>query len=420
MLGMNLLLPLFIAGLVGLLLGALVAGLWSHSRSAGRIASLEAERSAALDRVSYAERSQEQLSGQFRALSAEALADNSNRFLALADARVQATEHVVAPLRDTLDKVALRLREIEQTRVSTQASLSQQIELVRTTGEDLRRETTALGTALRRPEVRGRWGEMHLRRAVELAGMVERCDFEVQATTVGDDGATRPDMIVHLAGDKHVIVDSKVPLSAFLDAAASDEASVRAERLRAHARQLRVHVDQLSAKAYWQRLPSTPEFVVLFVPGEAFLAQALDVDPSLLEYAAARKVVLSTPTTLIALLRTVAYAWTQEALADNAREVFELARELHTRLGGLGDHVDKLGRALSGAVTAYNKTVGSLETRVLVTARRLRDLDVVETDLASPRSIGENPRPLAAPELVTTAAEAAIVRPLRPQEQVSG
>ncbi|HEX6487207.1 MAG TPA: DNA recombination protein RmuC, partial [Nocardioidaceae bacterium] len=279
----------------------------------------------------------------------------------------RAADHAV--VKEGLERLHDQMRDLEQHRVSWQSQLRQQVEEVRHSTDTLRRETSALSTALRKPQVRGRWGELHLRRAVEVAGLVSRCDFAEQVSVRHDDGLLRPDLVVNLAGGKSVIVDAKVPLDAFLDATGADSDEERDAHLSRHARQLRQHIDTLGAKAYWRSLPATPEFVVLFVPGESFLSAALEAEPTLLEYAASRQVVLSTPTTLIALLRTVAYAWTQEALADKARDIHTLGRELYDRLGVMGGHLDKLGRALTGAVTSYNKAVGSLETRVLVSAR---------------------------------------------------
>jgi DNA recombination protein RmuC len=240
---------------------------------------------------------------------------------------------------------------------------------------------------------------------------VDRCDFAEQVSLRHDDSAAervllhRPDLVVHLAGGKHVVVDAKVPLDAFLDATGADSEETRDGHLARHARQLRAHVDVLAGKAYWRALPATPEFVVLFVPGESFLSAALEAEPGLLEYAASRQVVLATPTTLIALLRTVAYAWTQEALADKAREIHELGRDLHERLGVMGGHLDKLGRSLTAAVGAYNKAVGSLETRVLVSARKFTDLEVAEHELEAPAPVIDTTRPLTAGELLEAVAE---------------
>jgi DNA recombination protein RmuC len=316
---------------------------------------------------------------------------------------------VVGPIRDTLARVERQLRETDQARTRSHAELAQQVEFTRRGAEELREQAQALVTALRRPEARGRWGELQLRRTVELAGMTARCDFDEQVTVAGDATSTgagqRPDMVINLAGGKHIVVDSKVPLAAYLDAVGAASEQVREARLEAHARHLRTHVDQLGGKAYWSGLPSTPEFVILFIPGEAFLAPALERDPSLLEYAITRRVHIATPTTLVSTLRTAHFAWQQEALSDNARAVFDLGRELYDRLASLGRHVDKLGRSLTASVVAYNQAVGSLESRVLVTARRLSDLGVVAGDLPTPPAAQETTRPLSAPELVTALPE---------------
>ena len=311
-----------------------------------------------------------------------------------------ATQQVVGPVKESLDRFDARLRELETSRVEWHAQLREQVESVRVTGESLRRETSSLATALRRPQVRGRWGEMHLRRAVELAGLVEHCDFTEQVTVRDGHTSFRPDLVVHLAGGREVVVDSKVPLDAFLEATSAEREEVHQAQLIRHARQLRGHVDALSAKAYWRQFDSAPEFVVLFIPGEVFLSQALETEPNLLEYAASRQVVLATPTTLIALLRTVALAWREESVAEGAREVAALGREVYERLGTLGGHVDKLGRGLSSAVDSYNSAVASLESRVLVSARKMRELDVTDQKLNAPQSVEASVRPLSAPELL--------------------
>ena len=309
-----------------------------------------------------------------------------------------AEQAVVRHGLDTLQEQMVALRE---QRVSWQAQLAEQVAEVRRSTDALRRETGALSTALRRPQVRGRWGELHLRRAVELAGLVSRCDFDEQVTVRDDDeAALRPDLVVHLAGGKRVVVDAKVPLDAFLDATETDDEDERAAHLARHARQLRAHVETLAGKTYWRAVEGSPEFVVLFVPGESFLSAALESDNRLIEHAAERRVVLATPTTLIALLRTVAHAWTQEALADRAQDIHRLGRELHDRLATMGAHVDKVGRALGAAVTAYNQAVGSLESRVFVSARRLKELQVTDQDLPAPRQVETAPRIPSMLELV--------------------
>lgn len=306
-----------------------------------------------------------------------------------------------ALVREGLARLHDQLRDLDHSRASWQGQFSQQVADMRLTTESLRRETSSLATALRKPQVRGRWGELHLRRTIELAGLVDRCDFSEQVQLA--DGVLRPDVVVHLAGGKSVVVDAKVPLDAFLDATAAEDDEEREAHLRRHVRQLRTHVDLLGAKAYWRALDETPEFVVMFVPAEAFLAAALETQGDLLEHAAARHVVLATPTTLIALLRTVAHGWSHETLASQAAEVQRLGRELHERLGTLGGHLDKVGRSLGAAVSSYNAAVGSLEGRVLVTARRFGDLGVTNDDLDPPRQVEEAPRALSAPEL--TAAD---------------
>ena len=300
---------------------------------------------------------------------------------------------------------------MERERQSAYVGLREQVEAMRSSSELLQHETKSLVNALRAPQVRGRWGELQLERVVQLAGMVEHCDFSTQVTAVGDDGAVRPDMVVHLAGGKSIVVDAKVPFAAYLEAVESRDPDTHADRLAAHARQLRAHVDALSAKGYWAAFEPTPEFVVLFVPGDPLLEAALQADPALLEHAFGRNVVVATPTTLIALLRTVAYGWRQEALARNAAAVHQLGKELHSRLATMGTHVAKLGRSLDGAVDSYNKTVSSLEARVLVTARRLTELKVADDELDAPAQVDRSPRRISAPELVASADDALVALP---------
>jgi DNA recombination protein RmuC len=308
-------------------------------------------------------------------------------------------ESLVAPMRETLARVEQQLRDSDIARTRSHAELAQQVEFTRRGAEQLREQTQALVSALRRPEARGRWGELQLRRVAELAGMAAHVDFDEQVVV---EGGQRPDMVVRLAGGKNVVVDSKVSLAAYLEAAATADDDSREARLAAHARHLRAHVEQLGSKAYWSALPETPEFVVMFVPGEAFLAPALEHDPGLLEHALSRRVHIATPTTLVSMLRTVQYAWQQQALSENARAVFDVGRELYDRLAGLGRHLERVGRSLTSAVGSYNQAVGTLESRVLVSARKLAALGVVDGELPAPEAIAETARPLAAPEFAAS------------------
>jgi DNA recombination protein RmuC len=385
--------------------------------AADALARLEAERAATADKLVLLEQSQTQLKDAlaeaqrqlketFASLSQDALRKNNEQFLDLADAKFK---QAGAPLTETLGKVETQLREIEKSRAGAQQALVEQIERVRLSGEELKTETAALVSALRKPQARGRWGELQLRRCVEFAGMTDRCDFTEQTTVTTSDGALRPDMVVRLVGGKSIVVDSKVTLAAYLEAHDATTDAVRDERLGAHARHLRNHVDQLAAKAYWSQFSPAPEFVVLFVPGDAFLAAALDRDPAILDDAFGKRIHIATPTTLISVLRTCAYAWQQEALAANAREVFDLGRELYSRISKLGAKVDTLGRRLGSAVGAYNETVASLESRVLPQARKLKELKVVDDDLVDPSPIEDAVRPVAAAELVADAESSRVV-----------
>lgn len=321
-------------------------------------------------------------------------------------ARQHSIEAMVGPIRDTLDRVQAQLHHAERDRLSATAALDEHLAQLRLSADGLRTETGQLVTALRSPQIRGRWGELQLERAVEAAGMVEHIDFITQPVASDSDGVQRPDLVVKLVGGKHVVVDSKVAFAGYLEALEARDPATRTARLKAHARHLRQHVDDLGSKAYWQRFQPSPEFVVCFVPADAFLDAALQQDPSLLEYAFDRNVILATPSTLVALLRTVGHTWRQQALAENTRQVSELGRQLYQRLSIMGAHLDKLGRSLSGAVDNFNATVGAVEGRVLVTARRLADLSVVdervEGSLATPGQILTTPRTLSAEELLRT------------------
>ena len=397
------------AFVVGLLVGALVVyvvvrpALDERRRSAAEIVGLERELAAAHAELAV-ERSSldERMAAAVKALSAEALDANSARFLELAETRL--TGHV-RPLKESLERMDQQLQSVERVRQEAYGSLSEGVRQLRTDQEKLRVTTGNLVTALRAPHVRGRWGEIQLRRVIELAGMVEHCDFHEQQTTADAEGnVLRPDVVVHLPGEKHVVVDSKVPLVAYLDAFAegvSDDE--RRAHLTDHARHVREHIQKLSQKAYWRQLPGTPELVVMFLPDETFMRAALEHDSSLEELAWSNNVIPASPTNLIGLLRAMHYGWQQETIAESAREVSELGRELYKRLSTMGVHVSKLGRSLDGAVKAYNETVGSLERQVLVQARRFEKHGITGVEPPELSPIERQTRPLAAAELVDPA-----------------
>ena len=376
--------------------------------SAGLRATMDAalaERDVAVARAVEVAADRDALVKEFKLLSGQALDEQGKKAEATAEQRLRATEQLMAPIREGLVQFNQRLIDVEKARATMAAELSEQVKAVQSTGEMLRRETTALSTALRKPQVRGAWGETQLKRVAELAGMLEHCDFVQQTTSLtSEDRVIRPDMKVLLSEGKFVYVDAKVPLSAFLDAQEADERD-RDHHLAQFARNVKGHVDALGTKNYWKADPGTPEFVVMFIPVESLGLEALRLLPDLHEYASARNVVVATPATLIAMLRSIAYGWKQAKLAESAAQVSTLGRELYERLGTMGHNVDKLGRALGSAVKAYNASVGSLETRVLVTARKFRDLNVTDAELGAPTSIDEPLRQIAASELVENAQQ---------------
>jgi DNA recombination protein RmuC len=417
MTGLALVLALAGALAVGVLVGWLAAA--DRAATAQRAAEVDAARWRATAEAvrSGAEGGD---ADRFRAIAADALAQSSEQFLALAHQslaarhqeqhgdlaqREQAVRAMVDPLARTLDAVRAELRQAEQARVAGGTALGEQVRQMREEAAGLREQTARLATSLRASQVRGRWGEVQLRRVVEAAGMIPHVDFVEQDQVRTDDGLLRPDMVVRLAGGKNVVVDAKVAFLGFLEAAEATDPQVRDQRLAAHARHLRSHVDQLAAKRYWDQFAPAPEFVVMFVPAEAFLHAALDVDPGIVERAFEQNVVIATPMTLLALLRTVSYAWRQDALASNAQSVLDLGKELHGRIATLGGHLSKLGRTLDQATTAYNQTVASLESRVLVSARRFADLRVVDADLATPVTVDRRLSVVSAPELVASEQE---------------
>ena len=375
------------------------------------------ERQSAEQRTAAFEETRDQLTGEFARLSSLALQQNNEQFLQLADTKLnetrqaaegelakrqQAIEQILKPIGEQLGKYEMGMQRLEVERQKAYTGLTEQMKHLSTSHDQLHKETRNLVTALRSPQTRGRWGELQLRRVVEMAGMLEHCDFDEQVTSDSDSGRMRPDMVVHLPGGKNVAVDAKVPMQAFLDANEADDETVRRTHLASHGRQMKAHVDALSKKEYWKRVDPSPEFVVAFIPGDPLLTAALEHEPGLMEYAVANHVLLSTPTSLIALLRAVAYGWQQDALAENAREVQVLGAELYRRLAVLGEHMAGVGKGLNSAVTAYNKAVGSLEGRVLVTARRFSEMGVVganEKELPQPVQVDAVTRAFQSPEL---------------------
>ncbi|MFI9410812.1 DNA recombination protein RmuC [Nocardia gamkensis] len=302
---------------------------------------------------------------------------------------------MVEPLRAAVGALNEHIQQVERQRLTAYSGLREQVANMQRTSHLLTGQTGQLVAALRAPQVRGRWGEIQLERVVELAGMTRHCDFDTQVTRTGrDEGdrTVRPDLVVRLSGGRHIVVDAKVPFAAYLDACGTDDPDVRAELLTRHAKHLRAHVDQLSDKAYWAAFDPAPEFVVLFVPGDPFLDAALTTDSELLEYAFGRNVILATPTTLIALLRTIAFGWRQEALSRDMATVQRLGRELYHRLGMTGKHLDRLGTQLGRAVEAFNYTVASVESRVMVTARKLHDLEMAEQEVPAIGRVDSRPR----------------------------
>lgn len=408
----------------------LVASL--QADSARLVAELNHEREAAAQRAATFEEVREQLTGEFARLSTAALRQNNEQFLQLADTKLgetrqaaegelakrqEAIEQLLKPIGEQLGKYEAGMQRLEVERQRAYTTLTEQMKHLSTSHDQLHKETRNLVTALRSPQTRGRWGELQLRRVVEMAGMLEHCDFDEQVTSDADGGRMRPDMVVHLPGGKNVAVDAKVPMQAFLDANECDDESVRRTHLANHGRQMKTHVDALSKKEYWKRVDPSPEFVVAFIPGDPLLTAALEHEPGLMEYSVANNVLLATPTSLIALLRAVAYGWQQDALAANAREVQLLGVELYQRLSVLGDHVSGVGKGLNSAVAAYNKAVGSLEGRVLVTARRFVEMGVVpagEKELPHPPSVDATTRALQSPELGPPALDLPLLNGLTP------
>jgi DNA recombination protein RmuC len=407
---------------LGLAIGFVIAwarGGKTREELAGLQARAEEQEKAANDKLALVAHTQAALAAQFKALSAEALDSTSHTFLKLAKAelgqfqeraqselkaREQAVDALVQPIKESLTKVDGKLGEIERTRIDAYSSLNEQLRnLAETALPQIQKATASLANAMRQPTVRGRWGELQLKRVVELAGMLEHCDFVEQPTGDNDDARQRPDAIVTLPGGAQIVIDAKVPFAAYLDAHEAADDDARAKHLQRHAVLVRGHAAALGRKAYWDTFEPSPDFVIMFLPGEMLYTAALQQDPALIEAVTNEKVVLATPSSLIALLRMIALGWREQALAVNAQEVAQLGRQLYERVGSLAAHWSDVGDKLEKTVGAYNRSVGALETRVLVTARKFVDLKAATADdgeLAAPQPVEALPRPLVAPELV--------------------
>src|SRR5271166_3707228 len=382
---------------------------------AATAATLESERRSTKEKLDLLTNASEEMKAQFKALAAAALESSNANFLQLAkgtlekyqseakgelEKREKAVETLVKPISDSLKQVDEHVRELEKSRAEAYGNLTSQVASLLKTQEALQAETGNLVKALREPQARGRWGELQLRRCLELAGMLEYCDFLEQVSVTIDERTKRPDVVVKLPGEKNIVIDSKVPLTAYLAALEAPDEAVRLERQSDHARQVRQHIDNLSSKSYWNQFEPTPEFVVLFLPGEVFFRAAMDADPELIEYGVKRKVIVASPITLISLLRAVAYGWNQKNLAESAREISKAGKTLYQRLSTMAWNFEDIGKRLGGAVDSYNKAVGSMERSVFPIARKLPELDrsLSAADLPDLHQVEKTPRQLESPD----------------------
>lgn len=396
-----------------LLFGLVIGWLLASFKLGGKIKEAVFRSESLEQKVAFFEKAQTTISEHFKGMSSDALKHNNETFLQLAEKTFEklheqskaelekksaAIHESIRPIKESLEKFDGKIQEIEKVRVGAYSAIKEQIFSLLESQRELRTETGNLAKALRAPVVRGRWGEIQLKRVVEMSGMLDHCDFFEQTTVSNEDRRFRPDLLVKLPGGKNIVVDAKAPLEAYLEAVESQDEKKRVDKLKEHAQQIRSHISLLSRKSYWEQFQPSPEFVILFLPGETFFSAALEQDPALIEAGVDQKVILATPTTLIALLRAVSYGWRQESLSRNAEQISDLGKELYKRLADMGSHWNKVGKSLGSAVQSYNRAVGSLESRVLVSARRFAELSGGE-EIESIDPIEQIPRLIQAPEM---------------------